>query len=35
MIEGYFGCESLDFLAQSKHSVHYAIHSLGYIKLTE
>jgi hypothetical protein len=35
MIELYYGSKFPDFLAQSKHSVHYAIHSLGYIKLTE
>jgi len=35
MIELYFGYESLDFLAQSKHSVHYATHSLGFIYLKE
>ncbi len=35
MIELYYGYDSLDFLAQSKHRVHYATHSLGYIQLTE
>ena len=35
MIEGYFGSKFPDFLAHSKHSVHYAAHSLGYIYLKE
>ncbi len=35
MIELYCGYDSLDFLAQSKHRVHYATHSLGFIYLKE
>lgn len=35
MIELYCGYEFLDFLAQSKHRVQYATHSLGFNQITE